>query len=562
MEKTIFLSYNHSNKNLREKLELEIPKNLKGIKIITDENAVRGKQLHKEISKLVNQSHIIVPIITKDWLKSNETRDELVRAHERRKYIICFLASEDIEDYNELPFYLRDALRIQFNSNDLDLKIRELCDAIDNFSETWKREVFDHIRVLGDYLDNYVDGEPYKIDHLSEAIKKARGEVSQIVHKNLFKRRISYEDNFLRTAIPYYKAAKTISAVSIADISTFWEDPDVHDSVDNYLQLQSSDEQTVVRLFVFKNPVKANSFKNILQANYRAYGKNGGGVFLCSYKSYKKLLPDISTDRAFLRSIDGRDFGVLTYNFDNPKRILSAILDAQELVFEKLSPEEGSYNSFESFSLYLNSLLRIPEGEFQHNCLRWSNDFYKDQVLLSEGLKNVFPDESGPILHLLMIDSSNQNHTELKNFLHSIKSKFEKNKDQLKIVNIWLRERTSVFASDGRFNGTIKLNETYDFVLGIEFNNENALNDYYRHKMHSIEREKLYCILNPELGVQFEMLNDLQGQKHTNGQRRSIYEQIELDISPFLIRLDVQQYDNIENIVNIKGIPFGSKFNR
>ena len=71
MEINIFLSYSHANKYLREKLELEIPKYCRGsVNVITDDHATRGKALHKEISKLMNSCHIVIPIITKEWLNS------------------------------------------------------------------------------------------------------------------------------------------------------------------------------------------------------------------------------------------------------------------------------------------------------------------------------------------------------------------------------------------------------------------------------------------------------------------------------------------------------------
>lgn len=563
-QKTVFLSYNHSNKKLREKLELLIPKFCPGTDVVTDENATRGKELHKEISKIVNSSHIVIPIITSEWLSSNETRDELVRAHERRKHMICFMFSDDFKTNDDLPFYLRDALRVHFTNDNIDEKIRELCDGINNYTHTWKREIFDDIRILGDYLDEYENSETYKMEHLRDALRRARSEVSQIVHKDGFKRKVSYEDNFLRTASPYFRAAKSIAAISIAEVATFWDDPEVHDSVNNYLEQQSSPNQNVVRLFVFSNPVEANYFKNILQANYRAYGKNGGGVFLCSRDAYTNILLEISRDRNFLRLIEDRDFGVLTYKADSDEHNVSAILDAQELAFETLTQNTGYYNSYESFLSYMQSLLRIQEGEAggESPCLRWSNDFYKYPDRFSKGLEKIFHNEYGPILHLVLVKSNKKNYEEVKECLHLLKAKFESEEEELDVRSIWLRERKDIFAHDGRFLGRLITNKVYDFVLGLEFENEKALQNYYQHKMHSVEREILYITLDKDIKSSFDRLNKLQNKHGTETEIEQVFSEIEKTMKKHLIRIDVRLHEKIENIVKLKGVPFGSKYDR
>src|SRR5665647_1349880 len=95
-EKTkVFLSYSHKDYELRDKVRTTLTVNNDSIEVFTDESAHKGEPLHKEVSRLVNHCHVIIPIITNIWLSSNETRDELVRAHERRKFIICFLNHDD-----------------------------------------------------------------------------------------------------------------------------------------------------------------------------------------------------------------------------------------------------------------------------------------------------------------------------------------------------------------------------------------------------------------------------------------------------------------------------------
>ena len=460
---------------------------------------------------------------------------------------------------------MREALRIHYDLNTLDEKIRELCDAVNQYTFAWKMDIFEDIRKLGDYLSSYENSEPYKIEHLHEALKRTRNELSQLVHHDGYKRRVSYEDNFIQAANPYFRTAKKIEAISIASVSTFWDNPEVYNSVVKYLRDQSGDNQDVVRLFVFRNPAEANYFKNILQANYRSYGVGrNGGVFLCSIESYDKILMEISRDRNFLRSIQGRDFGRLQYENENEDYSLIAILDAQQLEFERIHVDDGYYVSLESFSSYMQSLLSIPEGESDKEkfCLRWTGDFYKNPGKFAYGLEQIFDGEYGPIMHLVLVKTNKKNHNEVKECLHKLKAKFEGAEDELELHTIWLRERKDVLAHDGRFLGPLITNKTYDFALGVEFENERALQSYYQHKMHSVEREALYISLEPQCSEIFLGLSELQKAPGTEAEVLLEFSKIEKTMKKYITRLDVRLHERIKDIVHIPGSPFGSKFIR
>jgi hypothetical protein len=54
-----------------------------------------GELLYEELTNAVTQSHIVIACLSKEYLKSNNCRRELVFASERGKHIIPVLMCED-----------------------------------------------------------------------------------------------------------------------------------------------------------------------------------------------------------------------------------------------------------------------------------------------------------------------------------------------------------------------------------------------------------------------------------------------------------------------------------
>lgn len=112
-------------------------------------------------------------------------------------------------------------------------------------------------------------------------------------------------------------------------ISTFWNDDKSYAAVSKYLKAQEGKSRRVIRLFVFRTPQDANSFRNIIQANWNSYA-NGtlGAVLLCSVETYERLLMRMSQGNTnFVRDLQGRDFGLLGYGTRNQGDYLFAVLD-------------------------------------------------------------------------------------------------------------------------------------------------------------------------------------------------------------------------------------------
>jgi hypothetical protein len=87
----VFVSYSHLNTAIR-KAVVQALSNDPSLPFECRWNAAKAHtaELHREISSNLNWCDGVVPILTKEWLTSNECRDELERANERRKLIIPF----------------------------------------------------------------------------------------------------------------------------------------------------------------------------------------------------------------------------------------------------------------------------------------------------------------------------------------------------------------------------------------------------------------------------------------------------------------------------------------
>ena len=134
-------------------------------------------------------------------------------------------------------------------------------------------------------------------------------------------------------------------------------------------------------------------------------------------------------------------------------------------------------------------------------------------------------------------------------------------REDLELDDIWLKERKDVVAHDGRFLGRLITSKRYDFVLGLEFDNERALQAYYQHRMHSIERERLYILLCPAVKSLFNKINKLITKTGQEENIEKLFAGIEEKMKRYITRLDVRLHQKIDSIVNLPGAPFGSKFN-
>lgn len=526
---------------------------------LLDDQTKDGEDLHRGISRLVNSSHVVVPIITKEWLNSNETRDELVRAHERRKYIISLFKSDGEITENDLPFFLRPHRRIHFTDSNIEEKLSELCRTLDQFNSHWLNDPYNNIRLIGDTLQKSILPPIQKRNHVSNILKKAKQDIISLLESNEYKTNVTIEENFLESATPYYQYAESIYAISITGVSTFWTEEKALTSKEKYLNAQSGIDREVVRLFVFQNPNELNSYKNILHANYLQYGRGKGGVFICSEDSYKKLISIISRDRRFTERCLDQDFAILRYKNEKGFSFMEAALDTTELKMSDISMDNFEYSTQKETVEILKSFLTIEEGEYnsEFKIFRWSNREYKKESSLEKAINYIFPVSNEEMIHLLCVDSSDCT-TNVTSSLENLKSNLDREAESLGIIKTWIGTSNSLNAVDGRFHGKLEIDDCYDLILAMHFDSRASAQAYYTHRIHSIERQALYEAINPDSKVLYQKIEDLGISNKSRNIRIEICEQIEKLLSSNIKRMDFISTDSASAIVKRKGLPFGS----
>jgi hypothetical protein len=232
-KRNVFISYSHRKKFLKDLVGTALRGNnwhVVGDDELAEQTHPRG-ELHKDISKLLNKSLFVMPIITDEWLDSQETRDELVRAHERRKCIVPLVDSALPKDavMQRLPFFVRELAWARFDSNNIgEVAVKSLA-ARDVAMAQRREELLDYLRILGDTITTpEVDPREMQVLHAESILNRAKREVQRVwvVPAELnFSTPLSHEEAFLSVAAPYFDGADSIDAISLSRVSTFWDDP-------------------------------------------------------------------------------------------------------------------------------------------------------------------------------------------------------------------------------------------------------------------------------------------------------------------------------------------------
>jgi len=559
----VFISYSHKDIDIKKKLEKILTD--RGLKVLSDSMNHVGKELHREISTLLNQSHFVVPIITKNWLDSVETRDEFVRAHERRKIIICLVDSDSSLDQKTLPYFVQEDLRIHFTQESLQDKLEQVYHDIKNtkFIDFWKNACYDEIRRIGDLVQTHNNLHNYKSEQFENKLNKLHADLSNILN-DVYETNVSYEDNFLRDASPYFKFASKIHAVSIVNVSTFWTDRKAQSAAISYLQTQSGLSKDVIRLFVFETPRQVHYFKKILFKNFKYYvqGKANdpnllSGVLLCSKKVYQRVLTEeMQYSSSSGNNIFSRDFGILTYESQFNKHTLEATLDSSNFKVKKINLEDEM--SRDNFVQFLNEIVRYKNDNYSlenYGIAKLNGNIFEDEDKWNSMVDTLFSGQNtSDIFHVIYFKVKPAGSNAFEDIIGHFISGIEKKKaaGDLKVKAISLRKFKKIDnARDHNTNGDLKIKKDYNYALNLVFSNQAALEQYYHDAYHSEVREKLYILLNPATKKEFVKA---RVKNISEEDKQQLFSQIEVMISDFILRVDWEQYD-IKN--SITPFPFG-----
>jgi len=492
-------------------------------------------------------------LIDNKYLSDFVCLDQLVRAHDRGKPIFAFVKADDKP---KLPYFISDDKQIKYQPRHFENKLENLAKDIHDYSPNiWMQQILKGLRSLCDSVQNKKDTLVHQQNYLVDLVKNIEEEFSTMLGSIDFKIELGLEKNFLTRATPIFRGGDEIYAVSIADVSNFWINTDIIRMAEEYIDSQSG--KKVVRLFVFTSPDQLNKFRNVLQANYNAYGRDQGGVFVMSMDNYNSFMKE--KELPFLKDPRKEDFGVLVFNNENLKRQehLLARLTATFLEFRSFNPKALSSGPVMKVADKMKSLLTtIKEGQLgtEFNILRWSDKYSNNLSEYSAVLEKLFSRQEQEALHMVFVKGDET----IGDILLDVQNKFYKHRDELGMTEIWVNKILKVQAQDGRYGGALHIGDgKYDYLFVMKFPNRATLERYYSHTFHSEYRETLYTAIEPAVEKMYQQAHELIQEKGVlSPEVIDIFHKIEKAMSPeHICRYDTTRYDPIYNIVLQPGIP-------
>jgi hypothetical protein len=546
----VFLSYSHNDAAVQMALTGALIG--AGFDVRTDTARSNTPELHREISINLNWSDVVVPIITADWLKSHECRDEMIRANERRKMIIPFRHRDVTDDGPpSVPWYLKANLYLYvvWQNDQLPRAIDDLIKRLrDVEPDSWQSQCYLYIRELGDCVQKAQPAHRWQSALSSRILGTARTQVSKVLASTECVLSVSHEHSYLRFAQPIFSDAKTIIAICIARISTFWISPDSSTDAGNYLSEQRGAD-SICRLFVFDSVSELMRFRPILDKHHNSYGKSSedNGVFICSSASYRTLL-----QRWGIEPSDGalrQDFGILSFG-DQSAQGMYATLDNREFRYTMYDEDDQNYVSNRRVIEYFAKLRKLKYGEFDEHSevARWSPEWTQLGEQFALSLEQLFQNPPQSVTHVVLLRPET-NNPELFHHLQTLASYFHLHRAKLRINSVSIKCRCDMAVIDARYASPLLLWQDFDYLLIVEFDDTEALKHYYQHELHSVEREKLYILLNPRIQARFEEASKLGAMQVQT--RSAIFAEIENKMTSdgYVRRIDVRSDDPLRYLL-------------
>jgi hypothetical protein len=540
----VFTSYSHRDSAIQLALHAALTK--VECESRHDTGEYHTPELYKAISNNLNWCDVVVPIITPNWLASHECRDELVRANERRKIIIPFRHSAVSDDGPpKLPWYLAHNLSVLWHEQELQRAIDDILSRLHTLRDSaWQASCYRDLRVIGDDVHKSESTPTWKAALCQRVLQNAKVQLRNILVNDDCGFPVAHEQAYLRFAEPIFGRAKTIIAICIASISTFWTNPDFSNDAGTYLRNQDSSADSIMRLFVFDSVDELVRFRSILQKHHHAYGRElpSSGVFLCSTRSYGRLLKRWSLSSDF-RALH-QDFGLLSFRDGNSR--MYATLDDREFHYTAYDEEDITLTTYRLIGEYFESLKTLQPGEFdsESGVSRWSPEWSDDDGQLTQAVAALFQDRHQPASHIVLIRPE-ANSPVVADYLRQLVVRFHKQRTALKIKSIALSQRCDLGITDRRYAAPLLTLQDFDYYLAMTFDDEDALRHYYQHELHSLERENLYIVLNPGVKPKFEEASLLP--KRQIQERAALFSEIEraMQEGGYVMRIDALDDDSL-----------------
>lgn len=352
---------------------------------------------------------------------------------------------------------------------------------------------------------------------------------------------MNWENDFLKRVKALYEGVNAVYAVTLSSISDFWTSDDDKRLIIEYLKTHIG--KKIYRLFVFESPYDLAKYSEVLEANYQAYGREGG-VFIVSMDYYVTVLvpkfADLDANDRFIK----QDFGI--WEYDNIS--ILAMLKDLKLSFERVENSETLILKNVNISNFKSIFFTNDE-----RIIKWDNRI-KDIGKVAEKLFTEDVTYVGTVTHLVKLKHPEKEV--LEQITHSIVRLDDIQRMAIKKgISIsflteepwWGRNLQSIGKVrpfiDGKYGGVLHCDNEYEYILIVRLPSIDDLKKWYSLDDHSDIRETVYCQLVKELEDNYRLLklldNDLEKADGFSEIERTINKSSYLKRSDFIFNKQI-----------------------
>jgi TIR domain len=579
----IFVSYSWSDSWVRSSL-VERLERIGNVKPIYDRESVRPDSIsvHEKILDDLIQSDVVLAVLTDQSLKSVEVREELSLAYE---WHVPFMFVRDTNVSEKLPWFLKDPSFIQFDLQDRNQNPTDFLNSVEKEIERLKsdypadqeeshktvlKSLYSKLRQMSKSISLHdPKTKLFRLKMMEDVLEVTATEIKNLISED-YKQDLSLEKSFIVRAGPIFGSATRAYAASVDRVSKFWISEEQRTNAQEYTQKQA---KSTKRLFVFSNPKNAQYYRQVLAAHHERYGREKeGGVFICAFEQYEKLMHEIVGDKYYKSQFLDRDFGVLVFGEGEEEEMYRATLSDTRLALESIKGQNDKKSAasvrrvFDSFS--------DPNGDFAKKFVihKWQ-EFYKDNnEPWKNALREIFQIDTngkssssagfGDVYHLVFFSDDAQD----SDLIHEISREILRldgliTNDGRKLIKDIVFGAKTNFENlrlpllDGRYNGELLMeNFIFDklpYWLLMKFENIDDWLVYMNDYTHSEIRENIYKTFDAENNIIKDLYQLLKTTTKEDPSRKLLYRAIEVAASKYMFRAHYSEHFDLDLIVNM-----------
>lgn len=144
-----------------------------------------------------------------------------------------------------------------------------------------------------------------------------------------------------------------------------------------------------------------------------------------------------------------------------------------------------------------------------------------------------------PVTHIVLLRPA-VDSVQLAEYLHCLVDRFHIHRTAFRLNRIFVAKRCDLSVTDSRYTAPLRVSTDFTYALIANFDDESALQHYYQNELHSVERERLYVLLNPDVEAKFAEAS--RPDSAQNDRRAEIFSSIERQMieGGFIQRIDLR----------------------